>query len=411
MKNKNIQKTASRVFAGATLGLALACGGGGTSGTGSSFQSSALDSVDSQNIGFFIDSAVSGIEYQSGQFSGITDEFGRFQYEDNATIRFKIGDIVLGEGVASETMTPIDIIEGANDESNNAVINILRLLQTLDSDGDPENGIDISEDTLQRLRGSSNINFDQESDDFEYDGNINRLMSLFQRKLIDSDSAKDHFRESRERLKDEKDGFKKQDGLSDGENAEERFKNADLNSDELLDLVEFESDMEKRTPEKIDTFFTHHDSDENGVITLEEMQIDSRRDKKHINKDQVEEKFNIIDSDQDQRIDRKEFENHLFERLPERAKEIFERLDTDSDERVSLEEIENKTKNKKSHSERMVNKFDNIDLDEDGLLSLNEFLSGAPEDRREQASEHFKTLDSDNNGSLTKDEFWVKKLK
>ena len=89
--------------------------------------------------GRLIDSPVEGVSYQSGSLAGITGSSGEFQYEVGNTIRFFIGDIALGRAVRGKSViTPLDlVVDGATDTP--AVINIARLLQSLDSD--PGDGV------------------------------------------------------------------------------------------------------------------------------------------------------------------------------------------------------------------------------------------------------------------------------
>ena len=89
--------------------------------------------------GRLIDAPVEGVSYQSGALAGITGSSGEFQYEVGNTIRFFIGDIALGRAVRGKSViTPLDlVVDGATDTP--AVINIARLLQSLDSD--PGDGV------------------------------------------------------------------------------------------------------------------------------------------------------------------------------------------------------------------------------------------------------------------------------
>jgi hypothetical protein len=83
--------------------------------------------------GQFIDAPVEGLRYESGSLSGITGDHGEFQYEAGNTIRFFIGDIALGEAVKGKTViTPLDLVPNGTIDSP-AVINIARLLQSLDA--------------------------------------------------------------------------------------------------------------------------------------------------------------------------------------------------------------------------------------------------------------------------------------
>jgi hypothetical protein len=84
--------------------------------------------------GRLVDAPVVGVNYESGALSGITGSAGEFQYEEGSSVRFSIGDVALGRAVGGKALiTPLDLVtEG--DADTPAVINIARLLQSLDSD-------------------------------------------------------------------------------------------------------------------------------------------------------------------------------------------------------------------------------------------------------------------------------------
>ncbi len=114
--------------------LALgACGGGG--------DDAPTVAVGTQT-GVFVDSAVSGLSYEtSSGVKGTTDALGQFKYNPGDTVTFKIGSVTLGTGQATGTVTPAHISEGGED--SNKFTNLLVLLQSLDTDGDPSNGISL----------------------------------------------------------------------------------------------------------------------------------------------------------------------------------------------------------------------------------------------------------------------------
>lgn len=119
-----------------TLVTACLVGCGGGSGSGGT----------STKTGYFIDSAVGGLEYSSGSTTGITGADGSFKYEEGKPVTFKIGGMVLGSvTVTNNRVFPVDLINGAIDETDPKVSLMAQILQTLDSDGDASNGITISE--------------------------------------------------------------------------------------------------------------------------------------------------------------------------------------------------------------------------------------------------------------------------
>ena len=111
--------------------------------------------------GIFIDSPVSGLKYETETHSGMTDENGKFDYEEGETVTFFVGDIKLGSAPASEEISPISIASTPDATIETPEVqNIAAFLQTLDEDGDPENGIQISGEVVNSLNISS-IDFTQ----------------------------------------------------------------------------------------------------------------------------------------------------------------------------------------------------------------------------------------------------------
>jgi hypothetical protein len=115
-----------------------ACGGSGTSAD--------TPTASVVKTGYFIDSAVAGLEYVSGNTRGITSSDGAFQYEEGKPVSFYIGNMRLGSlTVTNQRVFPLDLVTGAADESDPKVLLMAQILQTLDSDGDPSNGITITD--------------------------------------------------------------------------------------------------------------------------------------------------------------------------------------------------------------------------------------------------------------------------
>ena len=92
-------------------------------------------------IGKLMDAAVSGVNYStSSKITGITDKDGIYKYNHGDTVEFKLGSLVLGKTEATAIVTPINLAG----DSIPRLQNLLVLLQSLDSDSEPENGISIS---------------------------------------------------------------------------------------------------------------------------------------------------------------------------------------------------------------------------------------------------------------------------
>ena len=146
------------------VGLA-ACGGSGGGGgdeTSGTFQvapnAGSLVTPSPQPVGAIIDSAISGLNFVTNTNSGITDSAGIFPFVDGESITFSIGDIILPTIPVIRTITPLDIFS-STDSNNLSVINFSRLMQTLDVDGDPSNGITIDSAAHVAATGMS-IQFD-----------------------------------------------------------------------------------------------------------------------------------------------------------------------------------------------------------------------------------------------------------
>jgi hypothetical protein len=83
--------------------------------------------------GQLIDGPVEGVQFESGSVRGVTGPNGEFRFEEGSEIHFFIGDITLGRAVpAKALMSPIDLVPGG-DLNSPEVINIARLLQSLDA--------------------------------------------------------------------------------------------------------------------------------------------------------------------------------------------------------------------------------------------------------------------------------------
>jgi len=117
--------------------------------------SSSTDSTSSIQTGTFLDSAVGNIAFRTESQSGFTNADGEFTYQAGETVTFSIGGIDLPSVTAASVITPLTLV-GTLDTSDTAVENISRLLQTLDSDDNPENGISIdgtAHDTAELITG------------------------------------------------------------------------------------------------------------------------------------------------------------------------------------------------------------------------------------------------------------------
>ncbi|GGC86555.1 carboxylesterase/lipase family protein [Halopseudomonas salina] len=124
-------------------------------------------SSDDRQTGTFVDSAVSGLDFQTEDGSGETNANGQFTYASGQTVSFAIGDLDLGSAVGATILTPLDIVDGAPGANDQRVSNMLVLLQTLDADGNLNNGIQITEAIRDEVSlNAGNLLLDQAPADF-----------------------------------------------------------------------------------------------------------------------------------------------------------------------------------------------------------------------------------------------------
>lgn len=99
--------------------------------------------------GVFVDAPVAGLAYRtSSGLEGFTDSEGRYNYVAGDTVTFSIGALELGTVTAQGVVTPMTVATAlsANASVDAATIaaNVAVLLQSLDDDGNPDNGITVT---------------------------------------------------------------------------------------------------------------------------------------------------------------------------------------------------------------------------------------------------------------------------
>ena len=115
------------------------CGGGSGSDGGSSTNASSATGT-----GYYLDSAVSGVNYVCGSQKGITDTNGTFTFQVGKDCVFKLNDMVVKKIPANNLNDGIKVVEDNT--------TVARFLQTLDIDGDATNGIEITKEEVKALR-------------------------------------------------------------------------------------------------------------------------------------------------------------------------------------------------------------------------------------------------------------------
>lgn len=100
------------------------------------------DATTVEASGIFIGAkAVEGLSYKTATHEGSTDVNGTFQYQEGESIEFSLGNMVLGEVTAAQTITASDLTGSGLLLKDVQLSNILRILQTLDTDCNYNNGL------------------------------------------------------------------------------------------------------------------------------------------------------------------------------------------------------------------------------------------------------------------------------
>ena len=196
----------------------VACGGGGgggdsssssTTGSTSSSSSAAASSVSSSSsagtivagasdgtsslqTGVYLDSRVAGLRYVTATQSGYTDANGAYKFMPGETVQFYLYGTALNNTKASLVLTPAD----ATDADLDYTVNLLRFLQTVDTDNDASNGITLP--TVDASDASYTINFNQDIYAFEQDASVLAFLTKYAsgRSLVSVNDAVNHFNDS-----------------------------------------------------------------------------------------------------------------------------------------------------------------------------------------------------------------------
>lgn len=189
-----------------------ACGGGGSG-----------DNTPSAQYGYFIDTGVEGLSYQSPTFQGLTEGNGRFEYREGESTQFHVLGLNIGAAqpnqnapmITPATLLNLDRSAGdmasylstrASDSDAQTITNLLVLLQSLDQDNNLENGITLPtansfageiDDYSNHLNG---LDLQANASDFRNSAltYIRTLPQYSNRSLVSEESAIAHFIDSLE---------------------------------------------------------------------------------------------------------------------------------------------------------------------------------------------------------------------
>jgi len=193
------------------------CGGESSEAMTNTSTESTATTSSTVSTGYFIDGAVEGIEYETTSgLTGITNEHGHFDYQAGDEVEFRVGQLVLGSTEVAEDglVTPMNLTESVSYSSadlrqmktgkqlQNQTTLMLRLLQSMDADNNPDNGIQISDEIRSQLDQAEAVNLQEtpmsEEDLVAYDETLNSTIDSNQDGELDvtSEEAESHFVES-----------------------------------------------------------------------------------------------------------------------------------------------------------------------------------------------------------------------
>lgn len=185
MKTLYIQRASAVVALLGSLLLA-ACGGGGT-------PSNPTPPTGSLS-GILTDAAVQGVSYRtSSGVTGVTGANGQYNYNPGDTVQFTLGGLTLGNVTATGIISPIQLAAGDTNKLNNLLV----LFQSLDTDGNPSNGITIPAASAAAV--STTVNLSQSSATFASSANTGLVSAMnagsITRSITTQASATAHFKD------------------------------------------------------------------------------------------------------------------------------------------------------------------------------------------------------------------------
>ena len=165
----------------ALTALALLSGcnsGGGDKGTPVSDASptSGGASVSTSKVGVFLDAPVQGLKVvHADGSSATTGRWGEFSFTAGETLTFYLGGLRLGAVQGKAEITPLDLYSASN-SNDRRVVNLLRLLQSLDSNDNPDDGIQLSAAAIAAGEMAA-LKLDQDTTLFEKDATLATLLA------------------------------------------------------------------------------------------------------------------------------------------------------------------------------------------------------------------------------------------
>lgn len=162
-----------------SLFILAGCGGSGSGDSGGGDVDTPITTPDygleeqvGDITGVLLDEKVTGVEYSSSSYSGTTDASGNFTCAAGEEVTFSVNSLVVGKSPCLAVITPIELVtEGKykwdevsfsgedvselSSSENKKLKRLLMLMQTVDTNGDPSDGISVDSNTATALNSLS----------------------------------------------------------------------------------------------------------------------------------------------------------------------------------------------------------------------------------------------------------------
>lgn len=181
-------KTVRILSLAAVTAMLIGCGGGSANGTSSAADDASHNDTN-KITGYFIDAPVEGLFYScvGTNSRGFTDSSGAF-YCESSPVAFYIGKLSLGSvdiPTSDGNVYPQDLVGVARtDFSDDKLVELVQLLQSLDDDSVPDNGIKITKEFSDAF--TTGMQFKTKS--------LGELLSIAGVGAIDATSAIEHLK-------------------------------------------------------------------------------------------------------------------------------------------------------------------------------------------------------------------------
>jgi len=142
---------------------------------------------------------VEGLTYQTPTLSGTTNNKGEFQYRPGENVTFSVGGLVLGSAPGDKRLTSAHLVLGVEGDIEklkySKATNMARFVQSLDEDGNVENGITVTAQTRDVVtQYNYKIDFTPKEDDFAADPNVVALFGKLNKTLRTAAQARNYVR-------------------------------------------------------------------------------------------------------------------------------------------------------------------------------------------------------------------------